>query len=142
MVKRNSHLRRLIYKGTTLIINRYKSVVLDILIYESHDKSLTDNSIPEACILLLASSEELRFIVSIALDHSRSLTHKHGHKVVNLKLIANILQGLQCKHHLALSLNLRLRIAAVITRATVCLGVLLAKVVQQRLTATHRTLSV
>ena len=115
----------------TTVVNRDKTIVLDILVDKAHNEALSYNGVPELSIALLASTKELRLIVVVALYECRNLTRKHRYEVVNLELIANALQCLEGELHLALSLDLWLRVAAVIAVLAIILLVLLAEVVEQ-----------
>ena len=118
---------------TATIVNRDQAVVLDTLVDKAHNKSLTHNSSPELGIVLLALTEELNLVVGVALHLRRNLTRQNGTQMVNLKLIANSLERLQSQLHSGLGIDLGLGIDAVIAATAVLLGVLLAKVVEQRL---------
>ena len=129
MVESDAYRCRLRYIFKALIIDRYESVVLDIFVDKTHDESLAYHSIPEACVLLLASTKELKVVMSVALDHGSNLAHEHRYKVVNFELVANSLQSFECKLKVFLSLYLWLGVAAVVARTTARLRVLLAEVV-------------
>ena len=51
-----------------------KTVILDIFIYQTHNKTLTDNGTPETIALLCTDAEILTIIMSVALDNGSSLT--------------------------------------------------------------------
>jgi hypothetical protein len=74
----------------------YKSVIFNIFAYQTHDKSLTDYGAPEVTALLCSYAEELAIVMPVALNYGCSLSDKQSYEVVNLKLVANAPQSLQC----------------------------------------------
>ena len=91
MVEGDGHLRGLLDIGIALGVNRDKAVVLDILVDKAHNKCLTHYGAPELVVLILTSAKYLKFVVTVALDKGSNLACKHGDKMFNLKLVANLL---------------------------------------------------
>ena len=131
MVDGDRDRRRLLDILLSARVNRYKAVVLDVLVDKTHDKTLADYGVPEAYVFILARTKHLKFVVAVALNHRRSLTHKHSNEVVYLELVANSLKCIECELKFLLGLHFGFGFATVVAVATVGLWVCLAKVVQQ-----------
>ena len=125
-----------------LPVDRDKPVVLDILVDEAQDQRLAQHGSPEAGVVLGPRTEPFRLIVSVTLDQGRGLAHEDIDQVVGLELVADVAQGLERHLERRPGVDLRLGVAAVVAVAAVVLGILFAKVVQQRPAAAHRTLGI
>ena len=119
-----------------------KSVVLDIFVDKSHNKTLTHYSIPEVAALLGTDTEKLTIVVPVTLDNGCGLTQQQRYEVVNLELVADTLQRLECRYKLLCGICSRTRVAAVVAVAAIILGILLSEVVEQCSAAAHAALGI
>ena len=123
-------------------IDRQQAVVLDILVDQPQNQSLTHDGSPKAVVTVAAHAEPLALVVVVGLDQRVVASDQHIDQIVGFELIAYGLKHLQHQLHRLHALETRLRMQTVVAASAILLRKLLSEIVQQRLAPANRALGI
>lgn len=142
VVGRDHHRVRMTDELLPRRIDRQQAVVLDILVDQPQNQSLTHDGSPEAVVTVAAHAEPLALVVIVGLDQRVVASDQHIDQIVGFELIAYGLKHLQHQLHRLHALETRLRMQTVVAASAILLRKLLSEIVQQRLAPANRALGI